>query len=241
MTLTFKLKRTSTKSKRNHKKFPRQKFKSNYETTARNLKEWGYCKHNWNDDDGTAIDGNFIKFLKHHIGQPINKVYSKFLKRCHKLRMYNPMEEFYLDISKKENIDKRFGGFYVEDGILKYQDKQVIKDNSRVIMETYNKYTFEESNVTHKLKALIELKTPQCLGRFILSTGEKKTIYIDYYPHDYDIQRLMPYKYHNVACRIPFIGFGIDYDILNSQTGKTKLLWWLKPDEKPDIYFYYKK
>ena len=45
MTLTFGLKRSSTKSKRTHKKFPRYKFKD-FTAIPRNLKEWGYCKHN---------------------------------------------------------------------------------------------------------------------------------------------------------------------------------------------------
>lgn len=41
--MTFGLKRSSTKSKRTHKKFPRYKFKD-FIAIPRNLKEWGYCK-----------------------------------------------------------------------------------------------------------------------------------------------------------------------------------------------------
>ena len=62
MTLTFGLKRSSTKSKRTHKKFPRYKFKD-FTAIPRNLKEWGYCKHNWNDDDYTYLNGDIEKFL----------------------------------------------------------------------------------------------------------------------------------------------------------------------------------
>ena len=87
--MTFGLKRSSTKSKRTHKKFPRYKFKD-FTAIPRNLKEWGYCKHNWNDDDYTYLNGDIEKFLKCHVGYPVNKVFSKFLSRCNNLSKFNP-------------------------------------------------------------------------------------------------------------------------------------------------------
>lgn len=180
MTLTFGLKRSSTKSKRTHKKFPRYKFKD-FTAIPRNLKEWGYCKHNWNDDDYTYLNGDIEKFLKCHVGYPVNKVFSKFLSRCNNLSKFNPKEEFYSFIQDKEDIDSQRGGFYVTNGILNY--KKPVKGSDYQIINKYNENQkrFNKLYLRPLIKALIESGVPQCIGKYLLREGEK-TIYIDFYP-----------------------------------------------------------
>lgn len=239
MTLTFGLKRSSTKSKRTHKKFPRCKFK---DPTAipRNLKELGYCKHNWNDDDYTYLNGDIKKFLKFHIGHPINKVFSKFLSRCNNLGRFNPKEEFYSFIQNKEDIDSQRGGFYVTNGILNYK-KPVKKSNYQVINKyNENQKRFNKLYLRPLIKALIELRVPQCIGKYLLREGEK-TIYIDFHPG-------VGY-YGNIWNKrqitdILGVGRGINYDIINMQNGKTKYLYSIDTSliyGRPDICFYFKK
>ena len=174
MTLTFGLKRSSTKSKRTHKKFPRYKFKD-FTAIPRNLKEWGYCKHNWNDDD--YLNGDIEKFLKCHVGYPVNKVFSKFLSRCNNLSKFNPKEEFYSFIQDKEDIDSQRGGFYVTNGILNY--KKPVKGSDYQIINKYNENQkrFNKLYLRPLTKVLIE----SGIGKYLLREGEK-TIYIDFYP-----------------------------------------------------------
>lgn len=240
MTLTFKLRRSSTKSKRTHKKFPRQKFKNDY-TTARNLKEWAYCKHNWNDDDYTYIDGSLKKFLMCNIGRPINKVYSKFLSRCSNLGKFNPKEEFYIYIEDKESINPRFGGFYVTNGILNY--KKPIKNNkSGISYVDINKKQFDKLDLHTKIKTLVELHTPQCLGVYYLKYV-RKTVYIDISPILDDWRDQISEKHTRIVCSIPGVGYGINLNIIETQTGKTKYNYsivnnWLQSSH-PRIYFYY--
>ena len=233
MTLVFNLKRSSTKSKRTHKKFPRQRLKNDY-TTARNLKEWGYCKHNWNDDDYTYFNGDIKKFLKCHIGHPINKVYSKFLKRCKNIGKFNPKEEFYNFLQKKEDIAKWVGGFYLTNDILNYQEP--IKKKKLESYYVTNKKKFNKLDLHTLLKTLYELHISQCLGTYYIR-NEERTVYMDFTdsPVFEDTKR--------VTCSIPGVGYGIDLNIVDTQTGKTKYYYrvingWLR-SYRPKIYFYY--
>ena len=233
MTLVFNLKRSSTKSKRTHKKFPRYKFKD-FTSIPRNLKEWGYCKHNWNDDDYTYFNGDIKKFLKHNLGKPINKVYSKFLKRCKNIGMFNPKEEFYNFIQKKEDIVKWIGGFYLTNDILNYK-KPIKKEKSKSYYVT-NKERFNRLDLHTLLKTLSELHIPQCLGMYYIHNVER-TVYMDFTnsPIFEDTKR--------VKCSIPKVGYGIDLNIVNTQTGKTKYYYTVINDwfqsHNPTIYFYY--
>lgn len=233
MTLVFNLKRSSTKSKRTHKKFLRCKFKD-FTVIPRNLKEWGYCKHNWNDDDYTYLNGDIKKFLKCHIGHPINKVFSKFLSRCNNLGRFNPKEEFYSFIQNKEDIDSQRGGFYVTNGILNY--KEPIKKKKLESYYITNKKKFNKLDLHTLLKTLYELHISQCLGTYYIHNGER-TVYMDFTdsPIFEDTKR--------VTCSIPGVGYGIDLNIVNAQTGKTKYYYrvindWLQ-SYHPKIYFYY--
>jgi len=238
MTLTFSLKRSNTKSTRTHKKFPRQKFKNDY-TTARNLKEWAYCKHNWNDDDYTYLNGNIKKFLLTNIGRPIDKVYSKFLSRCSKLGKFNPKEELYNFIQNKDDIDSRFGGFYLTNSILNYK-KPIKKNNLEEVSKyTENRQRFNKLNLTPLLKSLVELKIPQCIGKYLLGIGEK-TIYIDFYPKF--IFEKPKWKNRHITGIIG-IGYGINYNVIDTQTGKTKYFYYVNDNwnnSESDICFYYK-
>lgn len=233
MTLVFNLKRSSTKSKRTHKKFPRYKFKD-FTAIPRNLKEWGYCKHNWNDDDYTYLNGDIEKFLKCHIGHPINKVFSKFLSRCNNLSKFNPKEEFYSFIQNKEDINSQRGGFYVTNGILNYQEP--IKKKKLESYYVTNKKKFNKLDLHTLLKTLYELHISQCLGTYYIH-NEERTVYMDFTgsPVFEDTKR--------VTCSIPGVGYGINLNIVDTQTGKTKYYYrvindWLR-SYHPKIYFYY--
>ena len=239
MTLTFGLKRSSTKSKRTHKKFPRYKFKD-FTAIPRNLKEWGYCKHNWNDDDYTYLNGDIEKFLKCHIGHSVNKVFSKFLSRCNNLSKFNPKEEFYSFIQNKEDISSQRGGFYITNGILNYK-KPVKRSNYQVINKyNENQKRFNKLYLRPLIKALIELRVPQCIGKYLLREGEK-TIYIDFYPGVGYYKNIWNKRQ---ITNIIGVGRGINYDVINTQEGKTKYLYsvdtkWFS--NRPDICFYFKK
>lgn len=239
MMLIFNLKRSSTKSKRTHKKFPRHKFKD-INTISRNLKEWGYCKHNWNDDDYTFLNGNIKKFLIHNLGRPINKVFSKFLTRCNKLGKFNPKEEFYSWIQKKENINKWLGGFYLTNGILNY--KKPIKKKREEPSYLTNQKRFNKLDLHSLIKLLYETHVPQCLGKYRKYNNEY-TFYMDYTASNDEFADLMLEKFGRRKTSIDGVGYGINLNITNTQTGKTKYSYniindWLQ-SYKPTIYFYY--
>lgn len=235
--LTFGLKRSSTKGTRTYKKFPRQKLNG---VDRRELKGIGFCKHNWHDDDYTYIAGNIKKFLMSNIGKPMDKVFSKFLSRCKKLGRFNPKQELYDFIKKKEDIVDWIGGFYLTNGILNY--KKPIKRKAVIDIGAINKERFDKLDLHNLLKTLHEIGVPQCLGKFWVS-GKERTIYMDYRPCYYDIQESMPSKYHNKECAISGVGYGININIEYSQTGKIKYTWYIETNfiHKPLIYFYYKK
>ncbi len=239
MTLTFGLKRSSTKGKRTHKKFPRCKFK-NFTANPRNLKELGYCKHNWKDDDYTYLNGDIKKFLKCNVGHPISKVFSKFLSRCNNLGRFNPKEEFYSFIQNKEDINSRFGGFYVTNGILNY--KKPIKRSNIQIINAFNENQkrFKQLYLRPLIKALVELGVPQCIGKYLIRDSEK-TIYIDFHPKVKYCENVWNKRQ---ITDIIGVGRGINYDIINMQNGKTKYLCSVDTSlfyGKPDICFYFKK
>lgn len=239
MTLTFNLKRSSTKSKRTHKKFPRYKFKD-FNTIPKNLKEWGYCKHNWNDDDYTYVAGDIKKFLMSNLGKPINKIYSLFRKRCSNLSKFNAKDELYSLIESKDELSERVGGFYLINGILNYlkPSKKVIPTYISNIKE--NKKQFNQLDMTHLIKTLDEIKVPQCLGQYWIH-NKKKTIYMDFiecsnFWEDYvDTDR--------VISSIPGVGTGLKLDIIYTVTGRAKYVWSVfnTIEGSPTIYFYFKK
>lgn len=66
---------------------------------------------------------HLFRFLHSNIGRPVDKVFSEFIARCDK-SIYNPKETFYDWIEKKEEIDPRWGGFYVTNGILNYKKRK---------------------------------------------------------------------------------------------------------------------
>lgn len=81
----------------------------------------------------------------------------------------------------KEDIDSQCGGFYVTNGILNYK-KPVKKSNYQVINKyNENQKRFNKLYLRPLIKALIESRVPQCIGKYLLMKGEK-TIYIDFYP-----------------------------------------------------------
>lgn len=240
MTLIFNLKRSNTKSKRTHKKFPRHKFKD-INTIPKNLKEWGYCKHNWNDDDYTYLNGNIKKFLMHNLGKPINKVFSKFLQRCHKLGRFNPKEEFYSWIQKKEEISKWYGGFYLTNGILNYK-KPIRYVNPKQLDYQVNQNRFNKLDLHSLIKLLYETHVPQCLGEYRKYNSEY-TFYMDYTSPNDGYTDLMLEKFRRRKASIDGVGYGINLDIIETQTGKTKYNYsivndWLQSNN-PTIYFYY--
>lgn len=168
--LEFSLSKSSHKRNRTYKKFPRYKLKEDH----LNLKEWGFCKNNWNDY--TYIKGNIKKFLMHNIGKPINKIYSMFLKRWKVGGRYNPREELYSYIKNKENINSYLGGFYLTNGILNYLKPQQIQqkqDHSKL-----NAKRFNELDLINLVKSLEDTGTPQYLGKYYIGE-EEKSIYLD--------------------------------------------------------------
>lgn len=83
------------------------------------------------------------------------------------------------------------------------------------------------------IKALIESGVPQCIGKYLLREGEK-TIYIDFYPGGGYYENIWN-KYNRS---------GINYDVVNTQGGKTKYLCSIDTSlvfGRPDICFYFKK
>lgn len=191
----------------------------------------GYCKHNQNDDC-IYTKGNMKRFLMSNLGKPT--VYSKFLKRWKSFE--NPKEEFYCWI--KDSIVESIGGFYLVNGILNYKKPNKAKKETNVFQENLKK--FQQLDLKSLLKILIELKVPQCLGVFKVHGGEK-TIYMDFYPN-YNSEDADKWKLRQITS-IGGVGYGINYDVINFQTGKTKYLFEVSNNffaSKTDICFYYK-
>lgn len=236
MTLLFNLRKNRTRKDRTYRKFPRQKFK-NFETVPRNLKEWGYCKHNWYDY--TYVSGDIKKFLIANKNCPIDKVLSKFIKRCSNLGKYSPREALFDYIQKKEDINPKFGGFYLTNGILNY--KKPIKNNQPSISYTdINRKQFNKLDLHKKIKTLCELHIPQCLGTYYLKYV-RKPVYMDLSSIFNDWRDQIDKT--RVICSIPGIGYGINLNVINTQTGKTKFIYNIIDDwfqsSHPNIYFYY--
>lgn len=79
---------------------------------------------------------HLFRFLYSNIGRPVNKVFSEFITRCDK-SIYNPKETFYGWIEKKEEIDPRWGGFYVTNGILNYKKRKKRHNKKGSHYDTY--------------------------------------------------------------------------------------------------------
>jgi hypothetical protein len=90
------------------------------------------------------------------------------------------------------------------------------------------------------IKALIESGVPQCIGKYLLREGEK-TIYIDFYPGGGYYENIWNKRQ---ITNIIGVGCGINYDVVNTQGGKTKYLCSIDTSlvfGRPDICFYFKK
>lgn len=228
--LTFNNTRSSHKRNRTTKKFPRHKLKD-FNTIPKNLKEWGYCKHNWNDDDYTYTKGNMKRFLMSNLGKPIDTVYSKFLKRWKSFE--NPKEEFYHYI--KDSIVESIGGFYLVNGILNY--KTPTKKKLSISKADINRERFKNLDMSSLINTLYSVRVPQCLGRFWVGDTER-TIYMD--NHIY-VQDSYSFAYKNrQQCGIVGVGYGLDVDIKFKSTGGRLDTYTPSSNSNPSIYFYYR-
>ena len=226
--LEFNLSKSSHKRSRTYKKFPRYKLKE--DSTPLNLKEWGFCKNNWNDDDYTYVKGNIKKFLMHNIGKPFEKVYSKFLKRWKAGNRYNPREELYSYIKNKESISSYLGGFYLTDGILNYLKPQQIqqkKDYSKL-----NAKRFNELDLVNLVKSLECTEVPQYLGKYYIGE-EEKSIYLD----NHWIKTENP---NYTLVRIAGVGNGLSIDFIKKTSGFVKEYKVVNCAGVPLFFFYYK-
>lgn len=228
MTLYFKLKRLNPDGPR---KFKRSILK-NWDVTNKGIKSTEYKK--WY----TTMDWKpIIKFLNANINKSVDKVYSEFLKRW-KSPKYNPMDEF-------DTVIKNCN-FKVVDGVIKRKEIANYDDSSYRNACNKNKSRWEKINLYELIKRLSETKVPQRLGNFFVPINHKmieKTIYIDYFNSlSYDIQRSTPNKNRNWKIEIDGVGYGIDCEFIETQTGKTKRYYSVANDPftNPLIYFYYK-
>lgn len=223
MVAIFKLKRCTQKR---HRKYPRKYLNDEF-TDRRNLKELSYCRNNWIDDDYSYCSGPFRKFFISRIGQSINKVFSDFVYRCSK--DVNPQKEFSRWVKKEENIINWIGGFYVDNDILKY--KKPVKYESDY---KENQDRFSKLDLTNLIKLLYETHVPQCLGKYKKDNNEY-TFYMDFTQSDNELPSIRR------KAGIKGVGYGIDLNLINTQTGKTKysiIKDWLQ-SYNPMIYFYY--
>ena len=78
-----------------------------------------------------------------------------------------------------------------------------------------------QEELTKLIKALIELRVPQCIGKYLLREGEK-TIYIDFHP---GVEQYKDIWNKRQITDIIGVGRGINYDVINTQEGKTKYLY----------------
>lgn len=223
--LIFNNSKSSHKRNRTFKKFPRRKIKDN-----KSLKELGYCKNNWIDDDYTFTKGDIKKFLMSNLGKPVDLVYSKFLKRWKSFE--NPKTEFYSWI--KDNIVDRLGGFYTTNGILNY--KKPVKKQKPVSKAAANKERFDKLDMLSLLNTLYNIRVPQCIGRFWVGDIER-TVYMDNYPPFTDAYNLNPSGRH--PCTIEGIGSGINISTQYTSTGKLFYTYSINNDIST-IYFYYR-
>lgn len=98
---------------------------------------------------------------------------------------YIDLEKSYINytaiIKIEDKEDSQRGGFYVTNGILNY--KKPVKGGDYQIINKYNENQkrFNKLYLRPLIKALIESRVPQCIGKYLLREGEK-TIYIDFYP-----------------------------------------------------------
>lgn len=205
MTFEFKLKRSGSKSKR---KFPRNKV-----TDRESLKELEYCRNNWVDDRYTYVGGNIMKFLKCHIGKPINYIYRKFKKCC---KSWNTTE---LD----NYIDKKWSQFTINNGILVYND--LIQRKQRECK--YNKKAFKELHISAMIKTLWITKVPQCLGRFYVK-DELHTVYLG-----------LNIPENSTACYIAGVGRDINTTI-NKDNVEWEISDFCNKEYKLKMYFYFK-
>ena len=228
--LEFNLSKSSHKRNRTYKKFPRYKLKEN--STPRDLKEWGFCKNNWNDDDYTYVKGNIKKFLMNNIGKPFEKIYAKFLKRWKAGGRYSPREELLRWINRKENITKYIGGFYLSNNILNYKKPIRIDSNEELTRIAENKKRFSQLDLNSLIKLLVETNVPQCLGKYWVGNYEK-TIYMKYA----ETEEIFTKK----RIFLPGVGYGVDISTYESQTGKVKYKYNIVTNwgTNPIIYFYY--
>lgn len=224
--LIFSNSRSNHKRNRTFKKFPRRKIKDN-----KSLKELGYCKNNWIDDDYTYTKGNIKKFLMSNLGKPVDLVYSKFLKRWKSFE--NPETKFYSYI--KDTITDWLGGFYITNGILNY--KKPIKKQKPISKADINKERFKKLDMPSLINILYSIRVPQCLGRFWIGDTER-TVYMD---NHICIQDGYSAAYKNrQRCGIAGIGYGLDVNIEFKPTGKRLDTYTPSISNNPTIYFYYK-
>ena len=224
--LEFSLSKSSHKRNRTYKKFPRYKLKEDH----LNLKEWGFCKNNWNDDDHTYIKGNIKKFLMNNIGKPINKIYSMFLKRWKVGGRYNPREELYSYIKNKENINSYLGGFYLTNGILNYLKPRQIQQKQDY--SKLNAKRFNELDLINLVKSLEDTGTPQYLGKYYIGE-EEKSIYLD----NHWTKTENP---NYTLARIEGVGNGLSISFINKTSGFVKEYKVVNCAGVPLFFFYYK-
>lgn len=131
-------------------------------------------------------------------------------------------------------------GNFVINGILNY--KKPVKGSDYQIINKYNENQkrFNKLYLRPLIKALIESGVPQCIGKYLLREGEK-TIYIDFYPGGGYYENIWNKRQ---ITNIIGVGHGINYDVVNTQGGKTKYLCSIDTSlvfGRPDICFYFKK
>lgn len=153
---------------RTHIKFPRGAKKvKNFEGTR-----LGMRVNRWVEPSITAR--HVRRFLLSNIGRLVDKVFSEFIKRCDK-SIYNPKEIFYSYIEKKEEIDPRWGGFYVTNGILNYKKK---KEPQKKEVPLYNSYV-EFNNGTFPNDEALKLICNKALRDGLTLVG-KFYVFLDY-------------------------------------------------------------
>lgn len=160
--ITFKARKNRNGRKsRGWSKFPRgTKRIKNFEGTYVRMRYpywYGY---------GTITTENLKRFLLANVGRPVNKVYSEFLKRCDS-SVYDPKYKFFRRLKKKEEIDSRWGGFYVTNGILNYKKRKKPTTRKTISYADLNEQSMpEKSRILEICKQAERSQKAVFLGRF---------------------------------------------------------------------------
>ncbi len=236
--IEFKRQSQSTKNKAwNRKKFPRHILK-NEDCGDRDIIAYGHYKNNWSDESYLLRNRNIFykkmsKFLRNNIGKDVDDVFYKFIKRCNKnTRGCDVKKEYYSYFEEHSNWSS---GFYLEDNIIRSQEKPKRRDNE---YGTYKENYISSLNNDKKVIKVCENSShrtvPQFLGWELCSNvyGEHRSEYKN------NINSYLPT--HLPVYMIPYKDFNRNsgYNIVRLDNYISSVWVWKDKDNKTFIQYH---